>query len=116
MAPKKTTKGKGVAAKPTRDEGWEPSKCSRSDLESLVKQGFLVSESVIQWRPAFGDARPYENTSEIIGFVPYFERGFSLSGSNFFLDFYIIMGSSFTILLPILLCICLSSYICAKRF
>ena len=75
MAPKKTTKGKGVAAMPTRDEGWEPSKCSRSGLESLVKQSFLASESVIQWRSAFGDARPYENTGEIIGFVPYFERG-----------------------------------------
>ena len=84
MAPKKTTKGKSVAAKPTRDEGWKPSKCSRSDLESIAKQGFLASESVIQWRPAFGDARPYENTGEIIGFVPYFERGLGLSSSNFF--------------------------------
>ena len=64
MAPKKTTKGKGTAAEPTRDEGWEPSKCSRSDLKSLIKQDFLASESVIQWRPAFGDARPYENTGE----------------------------------------------------
>ena len=73
MAPKKATKGKGAAAEPTREEGWEPSKYSRSDLEVLVKQGFLPSESVIQWRPAFGDVRPYENTGEIIGFVPYFE-------------------------------------------
>src|SRR6185503_16647985 len=84
MAPKRTTKRKGTAAEPTRVEGWEPSKCSRSDLESLVKQGFLASESVIQWHPAFGDACPYENTGEIIGFVPYFERGFSLPGSDFF--------------------------------
>ena len=84
MAPKKATKGKGAAAEPTREEGWEPSKCSRSDLESLVKQGFLPSESVVQWRPAFGDARPYENTGEIVGFVPYFERGLSLPSSNFF--------------------------------
>ena len=63
---------------------WEPSKCSRSDLEFLVKQGFLPSESVVQWRPTFGDARPYENTGEIVGFVPYFERGLSLTSSNFF--------------------------------
>ena len=84
MAPKKANKGKGAASEPTREEGWKPSKCSRSDLEFIVKQGFLPSESVIQWRPAFGDARPYENTGEIIGFVPYFERGFSLPGSNFF--------------------------------
>ena len=68
MAPKRTTKGKGTAAKPTRDEGWEPSKCSKSNLESLVKQGFLASKSIIQWRPAFGDTRPYENMGEIIEF------------------------------------------------
>ena len=44
----------------------------------------MPSESVIQWRPAFGDARPFENTGEIIGFVPYFERGLGLPSSNFF--------------------------------
>ena len=86
MAPKKTTKGKSVAAKPTRDEGWEPSKCSRSDLESLVKQGFFPSKSVVHWRLAFGDAHPYENTGEIVRFVPYFERGLSLPSSNFFFE------------------------------
>ena len=86
MAPKKATKGKGATVEPTREEGWEPSKCSKSDLESLVKQGFLPSESVVQWCPAFGDACPYENTGEIIGFVPYFERGLSLPSSNFFFE------------------------------
>ena len=84
MAPKKATKGKGAAAEPTREEGWESSKCSRSDLKSLVKQGFLPLESVIQWRPALGDARPYENTGEVIGIVRYFERGLGLPSSNFF--------------------------------
>ena len=73
MAPKKSTKGKGVETGPTRDEGWTPSKCSESDLESLVEHGFLPSKSVIQWRPALGDDRPYENTSEIVGFLPYFK-------------------------------------------
>ena len=84
MAPKKSGKGKGVAAEPSRDEGWESSKCSKSDLESLVKQGFLRSKSVIQWRPALGDACPYENTGEIVGFLPYFDRGLGLPFSNFF--------------------------------
>ena len=69
MATKKSSNGKGAAAEPTREEGWESSKCSKSDLESLFKQGFLPSESVFQWHPTFGDARPYENTGEIIGFV-----------------------------------------------
>ena len=84
MAPKKSSKGKGIAAEPSRDEGWESSKCSKSDLESLVKQDFLPSKSVIQWRPALGDARPYENTGEIVGFLPYFDRGLGLPFSNFF--------------------------------
>ena len=48
MAPKKATKGKGVAAEPTRDEGWNTSKCSQSDLDSLVSQGLLIPRSVIQ--------------------------------------------------------------------
>ena len=47
MAPKKTTKGKEVEAEPTRDEGWMPSKCSDSDLESLVSAGLLSAKSVI---------------------------------------------------------------------
>ena len=49
MAPKKSTKGKEAEIRPTRDEGWLPSKCTESDLESLVKQGFLHSRSVVQW-------------------------------------------------------------------
>ena len=44
MAPKKSSKGKGIAAEPSRDEGWESSKCSKSDLESLVKQGVFAIE------------------------------------------------------------------------
>ena len=84
MAPKKLSKGKGIATEPSRDEGWESSKCSKFDLKSLVKQDFLPSKSVIQWRPALGDARSYEDTVEIVGFLPYFERGLGLPCSNFF--------------------------------
>ena len=84
MAPKKSSKGKGVAAELTHEEGWVPSKCSDSDLENLVSDRLLPVKSVIQWHPVFGDARPYEDTSEIIGFVPYFERGLGLPSSNFF--------------------------------
>ena len=47
MALKKATKGKGAVAEPTRDEGWNTSKCSQSDLESLVKQGLLVPRSTV---------------------------------------------------------------------
>ena len=53
MAPKKTIKGKVVAAEATQEEGWNTSKCSQSDLESLVKQGLLspdlLSNGVLPW-------------------------------------------------------------------
>jgi len=47
MAPKKSSKGKGVAAEPTHEEGWVASKCSESDLETLVFAGFLSKKLVI---------------------------------------------------------------------
>ena len=84
MAPKKSSKGKGVAAEPSRDEGWVSSKCSESDLESLVSDGLLPEKSVIQWHPALGEDRPYENTGEIITFAPYLERGLGLPCSFLF--------------------------------
>ena len=64
MAPKKASKGKGAAAEPTREEGWNMSRCSESDFETLVSDGLLVPRSVIQWRPALGKDHPYENTGE----------------------------------------------------
>ena len=70
IAAKKSSKGKGVAAEPTRDEGWVPSKCSNSDLETRVSDGLLPEKSIIQWRPALGEDRPYENTGEIVAFAP----------------------------------------------
>ena len=84
MAPKKSSKGKGVAAEPTREEGWVPSKCSESDLETLVSAGLLLEKSVIQWRPALGEDHPYENMGEVVAFAPYFEQGLGLPCSNFF--------------------------------
>ena len=69
MASKKSSKGKGVAAEQTCEEGWVVSKCSESDLETLVSAGLLPEKSVIQWRPALGEDRPYENTGEIVVFA-----------------------------------------------
>ena len=84
MAPKKSSKGKGVDAEPTCEEGWVPSKCSDSDLEIIVSAGLLPAKSVLQWHPALGEDRPYENTSEIVAFAPYFEWGLGLPCSAFF--------------------------------
>ena len=60
------------------------SKCSESDLGSLVSAGLLPEKSFIQWRPALGEDRPYENTGEIVSFVPYFERGLGFPCLFFF--------------------------------
>ena len=84
MAPKKAIKGKGVAAEPTQEEGWNTSKCSQSDLVSLVNQGLLAPGSVVQWRPALGKDHPYENTGEIVAFTSYLERGLGFPCSSFF--------------------------------
>ena len=117
MAPKKSTKGKGVETGPTRDERWTASNCSESDLESLVGEGFLLSKSVIQWRPPLGHDCPYENTGEIVGFFPYFERGLGLLGSNFFSGLLYYYGIQPHHLTPkILLFIFPSSYTCGKLF
>ena len=51
-------------------------KCSESDLETLVFAGFLAHKSVIQWCPALGEDRLYENMGEIVAFTTYLERGF----------------------------------------
>ena len=64
MAPKKSSKGKGAAVELAHEEGWNTSKCSESDFETLVSDGLLVPRSVIQWRPALGKDHPYENTGE----------------------------------------------------
>ena len=94
MAPKKSSKGKGVAAEPTHEEGWNTSKCSESDLETLVSAGLLVPRSVIQWRPTLGKDHPYENTGEIVAFAPYLERGLGFPCSFSFLGSCFITGSS----------------------
>ena len=62
MAPKKVNKGKGAAAEPTQEEGWNTSKCSQSDLETLVSAGLLVPRFAIQWHPALGKDHLYKNT------------------------------------------------------
>ena len=69
MAPKKSSKGKGVVVEPTHEEEWVSSKCSESDLETLVFAGLLPKKSVILLRPALGEGHPYENTGEIAAFA-----------------------------------------------
>ena len=58
---------------PTHKEGWIASKCSESDLETVVSAGLLAHKSIIPWRPALGEDRPYENTGKIVAFAAYLE-------------------------------------------
>ena len=85
MAPKKSSNGKGVAAEPTHEQGCVTSKCFEFDLETLVSAGLLLEKSIIHWRPALGEDRPYENTGKIVAFAPYFERGLGVPCLAFFL-------------------------------
>ena len=84
MTPKKSSKGKGAVAEPTREEGWIGSKCSESDLETIVSAGLLAHKSVIQWRPALGEDRPYENMGDVVAFTSYLERELGFPCSSFF--------------------------------
>ena len=84
MAPKKSSKGKGAAAEPAHEEGWNTSKFSEADLETLVSAGLLVFRSIVQWRPALGKDHLYENTREIVAFTPYLEQGLGFPCSIFF--------------------------------
>jgi len=102
MAPKKSSKGKSATAKPTREEGWNMSKCSESDLETLVSAGLLVPRSIIQWRPALGKDHPYENTGEIVAFTPYLEQGLGFPFSSFFSGLLRICAKLFWASSPIL--------------
>ena len=84
MAPKKSRKGKSAAAEPAHEEGWNTSKCSESDLETLGLAGLLVFRSIVQWRLALGKDHLYENKGEIVAFAPYLERGLGFPCSIFF--------------------------------
>jgi len=100
MAPKKSTKGKDAKSRSTLAEGWLPSKCTELHLQTLVSEGLQHARSVVQWRPALGHNRPYENTGEIVAFAPYFERSFGLPCSNFFCCLLYYYGIQLHHLLP----------------
>ena len=84
MAPKKSSKGKGAATEPAHEEGWNTSKCSESNLETLVSAGLLVPRFAVQWHPALGKDHPYKNMGEIVAFAPYLEWGLEFPCSFFF--------------------------------
>ena len=60
--------------------------------------------------------RPYENTGEIVGFLPYFERGLGHPCCNLFSGLLYYYGIQLHHLTPTLLFKYLSLYNCAKLF
>ena len=86
MALKKLYKGKEkevTSTAPTLDDRWLMSKCTESNILSLVKEDLLQSRSIVFWRSALGHRRPYEQTDEVVAFTPFVERGFAVPTCNF---------------------------------
>jgi len=88
MAPKRSSskgKEKGAAnSAPTLDDGWLASKCTESNILSLVDEYLLQPHSVVQWRPALGHSRLFEQTDEMVAFIPFIESGFGVPTCYFF--------------------------------
>jgi hypothetical protein len=73
-----------VRSPPPPEMGGNQSKCSESDLQTLVNEGLLQSKEVIRWRPATGVKRPLEGVDEIVLFQYFVERGLALPTSDSF--------------------------------
>ena len=88
MAPKRSSgKGKekeGDSIAPTLDDGWLASKCTESDILSLVDECLLQLHSIIKWRPTLGHSRPFEEIGETVTFIPFIECGFGIPTSDLF--------------------------------
>jgi hypothetical protein len=77
-------KRKESKAAATAGDEWRKSKCSEADLKTLVDEGLLQSQEIIQWRVATRDKRLYGNANEIVPFQHFVECGLALPTSNFF--------------------------------
>lgn len=66
-ADNKGSKKETKEAAPSNDT-WKRSKCTEADLQSLVDEGLLQDQSVVQWRPTASESAPYERTKEIVLF------------------------------------------------
>ena len=80
MAAKKSTgKGKEKEAArsraPSLDDGWLASKCTESDILSLVDECLLQHQETIKWRSALGHTRPFKETNEIVSLLLLLNAG-----------------------------------------
>jgi hypothetical protein len=86
MAGKKSaSKGKGKESKTASPscELWKKSKCTEDDLQSLVDECLLQRKVIVQWCPAKGDVRSFENVKETILFQHFVERGLGIPTCDF---------------------------------
>ena len=62
---------------------WKKSKLSESAFASLVDDGLLRSQAIVQWHSTMGNDWPYEGTNEIVLFRPFVEQGLAIPTSDF---------------------------------
>ena len=69
---------------PAPEKMWLKSELSEQGIQALVTQGLLKPKVEVEWKAAFNEAFPTENTDEQVIFASYFERGFNVPTGDFF--------------------------------
>ena len=79
-------KGEEMAERriPAPEKMWLRSELSEQGIQALVTQGLLKPKLEVEWKAAFGEAFPTENTDEQVVFTSYFDRGFNVPTGDFF--------------------------------
>jgi hypothetical protein len=87
-------KEKESKAATTTGDGWKASKCFEADLQALVDEGLLQNKTIIQWRAATWDTRPYKGADELVLFQCFVERGLALPTFDISIVFFSTTESS----------------------
>ena len=66
---------------------WVPSTVTPEILQQMVADGVLPPQDAIGWRSANGETSPSPQAGEVVVFIDFFKRGFSLPPSLFLRDF-----------------------------
>jgi hypothetical protein len=66
---------------------FQSSAADGGEICKLVANHFLPDRAVLQWRPVAGEDIPTPNTTEIVVFSSFFQRGFGLPACDFLRGF-----------------------------
>ena len=72
-----------VSSTPPMDDEWLASKCTESDILSLVDECLLQPQATIKLCAALGHSRPFKEMNEIVLFSSFVERSFGIPTSDF---------------------------------